>query len=259
MIHSSSYENQFSSERSPIKEISHHQVKKVKKAYYQVVTMVKGYIRYCRNIGLTHIPLPEASSLSSCLFHPDMASLGHLAHYLDHCQSCPLAGNRQAAVPGEGHLSPRLVLIGQSPGKEESLEGKPFLGEAGDLLTKILSSIQLSREEVYLTYALKCPFPHKGEFDYQTIRPCRELLFRELRLLRPDLIATLGPVATQIVLGERIPLAEVRGKIFPLKVGEMSIKVVPTYDPDYLLQHTNEKNAVWQDMKLIRKEYDKDR
>ncbi|MGA1874304.1 MAG: uracil-DNA glycosylase [bacterium] len=259
MIHSWSYEPSISSEGNPIKETSDHKIKKVKDEFCHVVSMAKGYIRYCRNIGLTHIPVPYDSSLFSWLFKPDKASLEQLARYLGRCQSCPLAGNRQAAVPGEGHLSPRLVLIGQSPGKEESEKGKPFLGEAGDLLNQILSSVQLSREEVYLTYALKCPFPPTGAFDYQTIRPCRELLFRELRLLRPDLIATLGPFATQIVLGKKIPLAEVRGKIITLKVGEMSLKVVPTYDPDYLIQYPDGKPAAWLDIQLIRKEYDRKR
>ena len=226
----------------------------IKDEYYQLVQMVKGYAEYCQNIGLHTIP--NSSDLFTYLHHPSFLSLKDLHNYLTHCQSCPLAKNRKKAVPGEGNPAPILVFIGQSPGREESKQGKPFLGEAGQLLTKIISSIHLTRKEVYLTYAIKCPFSKNEKRSQQIIHTCRSLLFQELPLLRPKLICTLGPIATQIMVKNQAPLEELRGKIFSIEIGDSPIKVIPTYSPEYLLQYPQGKKLVWQDIQLIRKEYD---
>ncbi len=228
----------------------------IKDDHYQLVQMVKQYVQYCQNIGLNNIPMPNPSDLFTYLHHPSFSSLEDLHNYLNRCQSCPLANNRMKAVPGEGNLTPVLVFIGQSPDREESLQGKPFLGEAGQLFTKIISSIHLTRKDVYLTYAIKCCLSKNEDPNQPITQTCRPLLFQELRFLNPKLICTLGPLATQILLENKTPFEELRGKIFSIEIGDCPIKVIPTYSPEYLLQNSQGKNLTWLDIQLIRKEYD---
>jgi len=228
----------------------------IKNEYYQLVQMVKHYIQYCQNIGLKNIPMQNPSDLFTQLHHPSFSSLAGLHNYLSRCQSCPLAKNRIKPVPGEGNPTPVMVFIGQAPDREESLQGKPFLGEAGQLLTKIISAIHLSRKDVYLTYAMKCCLS-KNEHPTQPItRACRPLLLQELRLLHPKLICTLGPVATQLLLKNKTPFEEQRGKIFSIEIGDCPIRAIPTYSPEYLLNNPKKKDLAWLDVQLIRKEYD---
>lgn len=228
----------------------------IKNEHYQLVHMVKQYVRYCQNIGLNTIPMPNPSDLFTYLHHPSFSSLEVLHNYLSRCQSCPLAKNRIKPVTGEGNLTPVLVFIGQAPDREESLKGKPFLGEAGQLFTKIISAIHLTRKDVYITYAIKCSLSKNEDLTQPITQTCRPLLFQELRLLHPKLICTLGPVATQIVLENKTPFEEQRGEIFSLEIGDCPIKVIPTYSPEYLLNNPKKKDLVWLDVQLIRREYD---
>ena len=228
----------------------------IKNEYSQLVHMVKQYVHYCQNIGLHNIPIQNPSDIFTYLHHPSFSSLKNLHNYLGRCQSCPLAKNRLKPVPGEGNLTPVLVFIGKAPGREESLQGKPFLGEAGQLFSKIISAIHLTRKDVYLTYAIKCSLA-KNEDPIQPItQTCRPLLFQELQLLQPKLICTFGPVATHIVLENKTPFEGMRGKIFSIEIGDCPIKVIPTYSPEYLLNNPKEKDLAWLDVQLIRKEYD---
>lgn len=232
--------------------------------YYQLVRMIRNYFQYYRNMGIVGIPLDQQTILPNSI--PSFISMKELHAYFNLCLGCPQAQKRKKTILGEGNIQPTLVFIGQSPTEEDE---KPFQGEAGELFNKILAAIQLTREEVYLTYAIKCHIPEGESINHQAARFCRQLLLEELQLLRPSLICTFDTLATQMVLGKQGLISDLRGKILPLKlkrnrgrkrekreVPSLSVKVIPTYSPGFLLQNPQEKRPVWLDMQLIRKEYD---
>ena len=159
-------------------------------------------------------------------------------------------------MPGEGNITPTLVFIGLSPKQEESLQGKPFLGEPGKLFTKIISAIQLTRKKIYLTYAIKCPLNKNEELNQHITQACRPLLLQELAFLHPKLICTLGPRATQILLETETSFEKLRGKILSIEIKDSPVTVIPTYAPEDLRNSPQKKDLTWLDVQLIRKEYD---
>ena len=255
---------------------------KIQKDYYHLLESVKDYLYYCQNIGITNLPGSSHSDFSSLFGQSSFSTLTQLQNHLTNCRHCSLnlkegtkaqrhkgteaetphkknenpCSLNSKAVGGAGNSSPILVIIGYAPTSEESVQGKPFLGERGELLTKILSSIKIARNNVYLTYCIKCPLQEKEHFSSMT-RNCRTILFQELGLLNPEIICTLGRKATKFILQTETPFEDIRGKVIPFTTNNKAIKVIPTFSPDHLLQHPKDKNLTWLDIQLIRSEYDK--
>lgn len=170
---------------------------------------------------------------------------------LGDCQRCRLAEDRKNIVFGAGSPSAKLVFVGEGPGFEEDQQGEPFVGPAGQLLTKIIEAIHLRREQVYICNIVKCRPPRNRNPQPDEIKTCFQFLDRQIAAIRPDFICALGSVAAQTLLNTAVPISRLRGCFHDYK----GLKLLPTYHPAYLLRNPEKKRDVWQDMKMLMKEY----
>lgn len=176
-------------------------------------------------------------------------SLEELEEEIKACRKCPLHRIRTRAVPGEGPSPCEIMIVGEAPGREEDLEGRPFVGAAGKLLEKMLTAIGLSRREVYITNVVKCRPPGNRTPQEEEMKLCRPYLARQIRLIKPRAILALGSVAARSLLLSQEPLSRLRGRVHSLQ----DLKVVSSYHPAYLLRNPSAKRAAWEDLKLFQK------
>ncbi len=169
------------------------------------------------------------------------------------CEACALAGSRTKTVPGEGSAKPDLLFIGEGPGETEDQFGRPFIGNAGQLLTRIIEKMGYNRSEIYITNIVKCRPPQNREPLPDEIAACKPFLIRQIELLDPKVIVCLGRVAVAHLLGNTEGITRIRGKVFSLG----GKPVVPTFHPSYIL-HQKEKESiskakwqVWEDMQTV--------
>ena len=167
------------------------------------------------------------------------------------CQRCKLARSRNRIVFGEGDQNAKLVFIGEGPGFEEDRQGQPFVGAAGQLLTRIIEAIKLSRHQVYICNIVKCRPPGNRNPEPDEIETCFPFLERQIAAIQPDFIVALGNFAAHTLLATQTPISRLRGHFHEYK----GIKVIPTYHPAYLLRNPEKKRDVWEDMKMLMKEY----
>jgi DNA polymerase len=170
---------------------------------------------------------------------------------LGDCQRCRLAKDRKNIVFGSGSPAAKLIFVGEGPGFEEDQQGEPFVGAAGQLLTKIIEAIRLSREQVYICNIVKCRPPQNRNPQPDEIKTCFQFLNRQIAAIRPDFICALGSIAAQTLLNTAVPISRLRGRFHEYK----GIKLLPTYHPAYLLRNSEKKRDVWEDMKVLMKEY----
>ena len=150
-----------------------------------------------------------------------------------------------------GSPEARLVFVGEGPGRDEDIQGKPFVGRAGQLLTKIINSIDLSREEVYIANIIKCRPPQNRNPETDEIKACEPFLLKQLDAIKPKIICALGTFAAQTLLGTDEKISSLRGRFFSFR----NTKLIATFHPAFLLRNAQRKRDVWEDMKKIRKEY----
>jgi len=187
--------------------------------------------------------------------------LVELEEEVKNCKKCMLYKTKVKSVFGEGDPDTKLMFVGEGPGFEEDKQGRPFVGAAGELLTKIISAMGLTREKVYITNVVKChplriPDPYLRNNDRpptkQEIESCIPYLKKQIMIIRPRIICCLGSTAATVLTKKEEPISELRGKIF--KYEEIpEIEIVPTYHPAALLRNPSLKPLVWKDMKLIMK------
>jgi DNA polymerase len=166
------------------------------------------------------------------------------------CRRCALSRNRLHLVFGEGNPQAKLVFVGDKPGIEEDRSGKPFLGEAGQLLTKIIEAgMKLSRHQVYICDAVKCRPPADRRPKPDEINACLPFFNQQMAAIKPDIICVLGEEAAQMLLKTDLPISQLRGKFYDY----MGIKLLPTFHPADLLRNPEKKRAVWEDVKKMMK------
>ena len=165
------------------------------------------------------------------------------------CKACSLAKTRLNVVFGAGNPRAGLMFVGEAPGSEEDKQGLPFVGRAGQLLTKIIEAMGLTREDVYIANLLKCRPPENRPPLPEEIQACRENVRRQIAIIKPKVICTLGKFASQMLLKTETTISQLRGNLYEYE----GIKVMPTYHPAYLLRNPHDKKLVWKDMKKIKK------
>ncbi len=176
--------------------------------------------------------------------------LRSMANDLSKCQKCiHLAQSRSNVIFGEGNPRAQIMFIGEAPGADEDRQGRPFVGKAGQLLTKMLAAVGIDRNDVYIANILKCRPPGNRNPDQTEVEHCIGYLYRQIELIAPKLICTLGSVATQSLLDVKEGITRIRGKQFDFK----GCTLVPTFHPSYLLRSTHMKREAWMDMLLIKK------
>ena len=176
-------------------------------------------------------------------------SLAAVREELGDCTRCPLHRTRRNLVFGEGSHGAKLVFVGEAPGEEEDNQGRPFVGRAGQLLTKIISAMGLAREDVYICNILKCRPPGNRNPKEDEIATCEPFLVKQLEAINPAIICALGTFAAKTLLRTEAPISSIRGKFHDYH----GRKLMPTYHPAYLLRNPDAKKLVWEDVQKIMK------
>jgi len=164
------------------------------------------------------------------------------------CHKCPLGKTRTNLVFGVGNPMANLMFVGEAPGRDEDLQGEPFVGRAGQLLTKIIEAIGLKRSEVYIANVLKCRPPGNRNPLPEEIVLCMPYLIKQIEIIQPKVLCALGTFAAQTLLNTKAPVGTLRGKFHDYK----GIPMMVTFHPAYLLRNPNDKAKVWDDMKKVR-------
>ncbi len=175
--------------------------------------------------------------------------LEELRQEIGDCKRCRLHKTRTNLVFGEGNPDARLMFVGEAPGEEEDRQGRPFVGLAGQLLTRLIESVGLTREEVYIANVLKCRPPGNRNPMEDEIKACSPFLFRQIEIIQPRIICALGSFAAKLLLGQNIAISKVRGRLLK---GINGYNVFPTYHPAYLLRNPRQKKTAVEDFKRIK-------
>ena len=163
------------------------------------------------------------------------------------CRNCPLAATRNNVVFGEGNPDARLMFIGEGPGFDEDRLGRPFVGKAGQLLDKMISAMQFTREEVYIANIVKCRPPDNRVPTPEEAACCIGYLHRQIELIRPEVIVLLGATAVKFLLNTTSGISKMRGRWLSYE----NIPVMPTFHPAFLLRQESAKREAWQDLQQV--------
>lgn len=213
----------------------------------EIVGAIKSYIELDRASGMYEVFTSQPMTNDQ---RPTTNNLDTLKNEVLTCKRCSLHKTRRNVVFGSGSPVAELVFIGEAPGEDEDIQGLPFVGRAGKLLTKIIEAMNLKREDVYIANILKCRPPNNRIPLPTEIAQCEDNVKRQVEFIKPKVICTLGKFASQTLLRTQTPISVLRGHFQEYN----GIKVMPTFHPAYLLRNPNDKKLVWKDMKNIMKE-----
>ncbi len=212
--------------------------------------MMKSRLDYLKemNIDTRWLGKPKNSNFPS---QSKKNSLASLQDEVSECNKCMLASTREKIVFGSGNLASKLMIIGEAPGKDEDLMGEPFVGRAGKLLDEILFSMNLTRNNVYITNTVKCRPPQNRNPFLEEIESCSDYLNQQIQNINPNLIILLGKVAANRMLGTEDSMSELRQRIFNHQ--STDIPMIVFYHPAYLLRSPSQKKQMWDDIKFALK------
>ena len=196
------------------------------------------------------VPDPAADTQPVRVFASPGDALLALRHDIgEDCSRCKLHTlGRKQIVFGVGNPQADLMFVGEAPGADEDIQGEPFVGRAGQLLTKIIEAIGLTRDDVYIANVIKCRPPQNRNPEPDEVEQCEPFLFRQIDLIKPKVIVALGKFAAQSLLKTAEPITRIRGREFAYR----DAILMPTYHPAYLLRNPSAKREVWEDMKRVR-------
>lgn len=228
----------------------------------EAITNLRRAIEFYQGLGFEYLPVKNFSmaglavekvSESPVLYSKsgdtdvDITDKGEalkmLRDEIGDCQRCKLSKGRKNIVFGEGNAEAKLMFIGEGPGKDEDMQGRPFVGEAGQILNSLISKRGWKREEVYIANIVKCRPPANRAPEEDEIAACRPFVERQIETIKPKVIMSLGNVATHSLLGVKIPISKARGNFYSYK----NILVMPTFHPAYFLRNPKEKHLTWDD------------
>ncbi|HYI09687.1 MAG TPA: uracil-DNA glycosylase [Thermoanaerobaculia bacterium] len=215
-------------------------------------------LAYLRELGYTHLDLTpvrtKTEAAVEAMGDAALEAAGDQPGAFDalrleahNCQSCRLAGTRTNVVFGVGNPNADLMFIGEAPGFDEDKKGEPFVGRAGQLLTDIIKAMKLTRDDVYIANVIKCRPPENRNPEPDELESCRPFIQRQVALIQPKVIVTLGRFGLQSLTEKSYGISAVRGQWLDYN----GIKLMPTYHPAYLLRTPSAKKDVWNDMKKV--------
>ena len=212
-----------------------------------VIKNLKQLVETERAFGLEEIRSPRPAARAAAGAPEKGRALQELNRKYQDCRMCGLCEGRTHVVFGSGDPEARLMFVGEAPGHDEDREGLPFVGKAGQLLTKIIEAMKLKREEVYIANCLKCRPPNNRPPLPTEIAACKPILLAQIEIIRPRIVCALGKFAAQTLLGTDEPIGALRGRFFDWR----GMKLMPTYHPAYLLRNPADKKVVWRDVQKI--------
>ncbi len=203
-----------------------------------------------RAFGVSAVPRAVAPAGPAAAVRSEkLERLARVTEAVQTCRKCPLYRTRTHAVLSDGTPEARLVFVGEAPGRDEDLQGKPFVGAAGKLLTKMIEAMGLRREDVYICNVLKDRPPGNRTPLPEEIHACLPYLLEQLDIVQPAVICTLGAVAAKALLGPDVSITKIRGQLRAYD----GIPLVPTYHPAYLLRNPAAKKDVWVDLQYVKR------
>jgi DNA polymerase len=195
------------------------------------------------------VPETPPAPVPAQVFKDRAAALEAVRVDIGDCTRCKLHRlGRKQVVFGVGNPSARLMFVGEAPGADEDMQGIPFVGRAGQLLTKIIEAIGLTRDEVYIANVIKCRPPQNRNPEADEVDTCEPFLFRQIDVIQPKVIVALGKFGAQTLLKTLDPISRLRGRVYEYR----GAKLIPTFHPAYLLRNPASKREVWEDMKVVR-------
>lgn len=220
---------------------------------------LKSYLEELKDSGVDELtyetgqPLVsvQSQSASGHISKPAAAAetLAGIRADLGDCRRCPLCESRKNIVFGSGSQSAKILFVGEAPGRDEDLQGEPFVGEAGQLLTRMIKAMGYERSEVYICNVLKCRPPDNRNPAPEEISQCSPFLLRQIQAIAPIAIVALGTFAAQTLLGSKEPISRLRGEFHDYH----SIPLMPTFHPAFLLRSPEKKREVWADLQQVMK------
>lgn len=175
------------------------------------------------------------------------AALEALRAEMGDCQHCKLCKTRKQIVFGVGNPVADICFVGEGPGADEDLQGEPFVGKAGQLLTQMIKAMGYQREEVYICNVVKCRPPNNRDPEEEEVLACQSYVLRQIEVIRPRVLVALGKHAAWMLCGEKVPITRMRGTWKQHR----GIPLMPTFHPSYLLRNPDEKRPVWEDLKAV--------
>ncbi|MDR3177880.1 MAG: uracil-DNA glycosylase [Campylobacteraceae bacterium] len=201
----------------------------------------------CRSIGFEYYKESKEIRSEPNTYIPN--GMDELKHMVLKCYLCQLCKGRKNVVFGEGNIKAKLMFIGEGPGANEDASGRPFVGQAGQLLTRIIENVlQLKRDDVYIANIVKCRPPQNRAPTYEEASVCRPYLLKQIELINPAVIVALGSTAFRYLTDDETPISRVRGEIIQYK----NTKLIPTFHPSFLLRTPSAKKDVWHDMLKVK-------
>lgn len=165
------------------------------------------------------------------------------------CRRCGLSNGRKNLVFGEGNPDASLMFIGEAPGREEDIQGRPFVGDAGTLLTRLIEKMGFKRKDVYIGNIIKCRPPLNRDPQEEEINTCLPFIRKQIEIISPEVIISLGRISSQTLISVKTPISRLRGKFYEYG----SIPLMPTFHPAYLLRNPKDKMLVWADAQKVLK------
>ncbi len=237
----------------------------------ELLNALKDYVKALEEFGVSFITLPDEIELSKNLEKNLITKekikelkdkvnsienksskkvlLDKLRDELGDCKRCKLHKERNNIVFGEGNPDAKLMFIGEGPGRDEHIQGRPFVGRAGKLLDKMIMAMGLKREDVYIANVVKCRPPNNRNPEPDEVAICSPFLIKQIEIVDPDVIISLGAVSAQFLLNTRINISRLRGNIHRFK----NSSLIATYHPAYLLRNPGQKKNAWEDLKMAMK------
>lgn len=240
--------------------------------FHNLICDLEQYIEYQRDEGvqrlevdravledLLKVPDPKAAAepveIEATTIPDNFSTLEEIASHIFTCRNCVLCQERTKTVPGEGNSdAPDVMFIGEGPGADEDAQGRPFVGKAGQLLTKMIVAMGYQREEIFIGNVVKCRPPNNRKPLADEMKMCMPYLEQQIGLIRPKIIVGLGASALEGLLGKPVGITRIRG----VWQDYNGIKVMPTFHPSYLLRDPSKKKEVWEDLKLVLAELGKE-
>lgn len=206
---------------------------------------------YLESIGIDYVP-GKARIVSDMqeeveAVRPAFETLEQLRDMIGDCRRCQLSEGRSSIVFGSGNPSADLVFVGEAPGRDEDIQGEPFVGKAGQLLTRIITAMGLTRDDVYICNVIKCRPPDNRDPLLPEIEMCEPFLLGQLDIIKPRAICALGSFASQTLLKSEVRISRLRGHFRDY----YGIPLMPTYHPSFLLRNPQAKREVWEDIKMV--------
>jgi DNA polymerase len=209
---------------------------------------IKNVLEFYQALGFESLPvLIEGRNRGSCMKDKDEA-LRALRDEIGDCRRCRLSQKRTHIVFGEGNPDARLMFIGEAPGREEDIQARPFVGDAGLVLTRLIEKMGFKREQVYIANVVKCRPPLNRDPEIDEIEACRGALERQIEIIKPDVIMSLGRISALTLIGNgKLKITAIRGKFFDYR----GIPLMPTFHPAYLIRNPRDKWLTWDDAQKV--------